>query len=110
MSTSDHEGRRNFDTSSGSIDELIKFLRSKLEPDDLAEAMMMLGGGVDPQDAGMDEPPSFRGKPLTGGTKAQDMALRKRVTDAAARQRLQAHRAFDEHRESLGLRPIRNLG
>lgn len=92
------------------IEKLIEFLKGKISDDDIAEVVMIVNGGTDPQDPGMDEPPPFRGQPLTGGSKAQDAALQRRVTDAFARQGRQVRRAYDQHRNSLGLRPIRNLG
>jgi hypothetical protein len=82
-----------------------QFLTDKLSDEDLAEALRLaylcLGGKM-----GTDEPPPFKGQPLTGGTKAQDAALRRRVSDAQANN----YRKFQEHRDGLGLKPIRNLG
>jgi hypothetical protein len=100
------------DSGSPQITELIEFLKSKgLSGDDIADVVMMVNGGVDPKDPAMDEPP-YRGRdvPRTGGAKAQDARLRKLVTDGMSRQRRDVQRAHDEHRDGLGLRPIRNLG
>jgi hypothetical protein len=90
------------------ITELIEFLKSKgISADDIAEVVFMVNGG-DPQDMGQDEP-EFQGRyvPRTG---AQDARLMKLVTDGMSRVRRQQHREYTEHREGLGLKPIRNLG
>jgi hypothetical protein len=94
----DREGRRNSakDDEGGSNREVIEFLRSKLDPDDLAEAIMMLNGGVDPQDPAMD----------AGGRKIGADEMRRLIADA----RSASYAKFEEHRKSLGLRRIRNLG
>jgi hypothetical protein len=102
------------------VRKLIQFLRSKgISGDDIAEAVMLATGGVDPDDPAMDEPAPFPGQPLTGGKmvplnenggKALDAKHRKIVNDEMVRIRLRDRKAYDEHREGLGLRRIRNLG
>jgi hypothetical protein len=90
------------------IDELVAFLKGKISDDDIAEAVLLVNGGVDPDDTAMDQPP-YRGRdvPRTG---AQDVRLRKLVNDSMARVRVQEHREYQEHRKDLGLTRIRNLG
>jgi hypothetical protein len=85
------------------LDELMEFMQGKLDQEDLRKVALMFS--YDPQNPAQDEPP-YRGRdvPRTGG--AQDARLRKLVADGQATQR----RQYDAHRESLGLRPIRNLG
>jgi hypothetical protein len=55
-----------------SVEEFVRFLKAKLEPEDFAELKEMLGqskqSGDDDPDMTMDEPPDFKGKPKPGGT------------------------------------------
>jgi hypothetical protein len=102
MSTRDSEGRVDLD--SGNLDELMEFLQGKLDPEDLSKVALMFS--YDPERPAQDAPP-YRGRDVPRTLRqAQDAGLRKIIADARGTQR----RQFEEHRDSLGLRPIRNLG
>lgn len=93
-------------TGKSGIGAVYSFIKDKLDEAELREFCKKFDFDPD-ADLGEDEPP-YRGRdvPLTGGTKAQDAALRKRVADA----QLRNVQLADDHRASLGLSKIRNLG
>jgi hypothetical protein len=99
MST-DREGRRNSakdDEGGSNLEQLIKFLKGKIDDDDIAQVIHMLNGG-DPQDMGQDV-----GRKIGADNMS---ALRARIGDA----RSSNYAKFEEHRKGLGLRRIRVLG
>lgn len=67
------------------IEQVLQFCEGKLDDEDMKELAEMLHSALDP-DAVMDEPPPFKGQPLTGGKirEAQDRKRRRVAQDAAA--------------------------
>lgn len=67
-----------------SVEEFVRFLKAKLEPEDFAELKEMLGQSKqsddDEPEAASDEPAPFKAMPKPGGTMAADAS-----SDAARR-------------------------
>jgi hypothetical protein len=101
MSTYYDQGRANPDRSvvtrdsegSSSLKELIQLMLDKLSDEEFAEFMQEFGGKL----------VAMVG---TGGAKLGQDSMRRLIADA----RSSSYSRFTEHRESLGLRKIRNLG